>query len=370
MRLLVAGVAVATTAAAASQRHDLMRTQPGSPQASETPARWGYHGQYHPRPGSAYLMVGCDVFDASTPADSAVPLPAGRPWWHNYNNGLPAHLADVARHSIVLQRTDLEGWIVPDSIDVLPPPNELLTDVEARAELRVEYAAWLAGQTVGSAAWLAAHPEGLPYIPPPRVAAPRGWTNSLPDDLREFAKTTPVTYAQDGDNWLQPGSVDFPALRNRPVDAERLRLADEVKAWAEAHMTSGHGVAAAHRQLEARCGRGKGSVPDTPGPYSGPVWGDHARGNSSVHVGAGAVHAGAGPDEQVSEPVLGHGCLLVKLHDLAAAQSTFVLAVVGSSIVLVLFSLSGLVRRRIAASRSHTCSDAKACAYVSAADKA
>jgi hypothetical protein len=226
-------------------------------------------------------MVGCDVLEhehqrgSSLRTDgtplSALPLPEGKRWWHDYNTGLPAHLVDVSKHSIVLTRKDLEGWIVPNSIDVLPPPPEFLNETEHRAPFREEYASWLEEhQTAGSVAWRIEHPEGLPYIPPNIGPASRNWRDLLPEHLREVAKDRPITWGADGDDWFQPGTLDFPRRHGEQLSDEEV----ELKQWLEDHMTEGYGVATAHRQLEMRC-----RDETAPTPATAP------KGDSAVHHG-------------------------------------------------------------------------------------
>ncbi|RSH95124.1 hypothetical protein EHS25_000210 [Saitozyma podzolica] len=250
-----------------------------------SPPRWGYHGPYYPRPGGPYPMVGCDVLrhqhEHGSPL-SALPLPEGKRWWHDYNSGLPDHLVDVSKHSIVLTRKDLEGWIVPDSIDVLPPPPEFLNETELRAPFREEYASWLEKhQTAGSIAWHLEHPEGLPYIPPNIGPAPRIWRDRLPEHLREVEKNGPITWGADGDNWIQPGTVDFPRRHGQQLSDDEV----ELKQWIEDHLTEGYGVATAHRQLEMRC-RDEAAPALAPAPEEGSDV-QHGPGHEHEHEHAG-----------------------------------------------------------------------------------
>jgi hypothetical protein len=236
-------------------------------------------------------MVGCDVLNPKpelpassahvshlrlapheSTAASALPLPEGRRWWHDYNSGLPAHLVDVSKHSIALQRTDLEGWIVPDSTSVLPPPPEEAADTEARAPFREEYTRWLEGnQTVGSPAWLTEHAAGLPYIPPNMDAAPRDWQRLLPEHLRELSSKTVITWVADGGNWMKPGSIDFPGRGGESLTDAEAKLRAELKQWLEDHMTEGFGIARARHQLEMRC-RDGAAPQQVPVTHHGPAW--------------------------------------------------------------------------------------------------
>lgn len=224
---------------------------------------YGYHGPYTPRPGKPYLKVGCDVLseDGETileilPSNaSAVPFPEGRTWSHDYKSGLPAHLIDVSQHSLVIHKSDIEGWLVPDSTDVFPPPPEDLADVEARAPFRIEYANWLEKeQTVGSANWHSKHPQGLPFIPPVSKPIDGSWMDHLPDRLRTYAMTVLLTYLKDRDGWVDPTSVKNLISHLTPPSEEEIKLDDEIGRWLFDHVTSHFGVGSAHQTLRRQCG--------------------------------------------------------------------------------------------------------------------